>query len=107
MSINPEVIDTNQEMKQSLLSGIFILFYDKYLALTKNITLLNEDNKSREVAVIHRVLLFTPSIRKHLDLQDTLTYVKQYIADSSPFKTALINIVNKYIVVIVFSKAYK
>lgn len=103
MSINPEVIDTNQEMKQSLLSGIFILFYDKYLALTKNITLLNEDNKSREVAVIHRVLLFTPSIRKHLDLQDTLTYVKQYIADSSPFKTTLIDIVSKYIVVIVFS----
>ena len=103
MSINPEVIDTNQEMKQSLLSGIFILFYDKYLALTKNITLLNEDNKSREVAVIHRVLLFTPSIRKHLDLQDTLTCVKQYIADSSPFKTTLIDIVSKYIVVIVFS----
>ena len=60
--------------------------------------LLNEDNQSREVAVIHRVLLFTPSIRKHLNLQETYSFVTKYVPDNSPLKLELINILNKYIV---------
>ena len=68
------------------------------VALTKNITLLNGESQTREVAVIHRVLLFTPSLRKQLDLQDTLSFVKQFVSDHSPFKNEMIRIINKYIV---------
>ena len=63
--------------------------------------LLNADNRSREVAVIHRVLLFTPSIRKHIDLQHIDLFIRECVADSSPFKSEMLSIISKYLVVVI------
>ena len=60
--------------------------------------LLNQDNKLKDIPVIHRVLLFTPSIRKHLDFQNLESMIKQYVSDASPLKADLLRIIAKYIV---------
>ena len=60
--------------------------------------MLNENNQTREGAVIHRVLLFTPSIRKNVDLYDISHFVNKYISDNSPFKAKLLEIINKHLV---------
>lgn len=70
----------------------------KGVALRKNIMLLNQDNKLKDIPVIHRVLLFTPSIRKHLDFQNLESMIKQYVSDASPLKADLLRIIAKYIV---------
>ena len=58
--------------------------------------LLNQDNKLKDIPVIHRVLLFTPSIRKHLDFQNLESMIKQYVSDASPLKADLLRIIAKY-----------
>lgn len=68
------------------------------LVLRKNISLLNGDAKANEVSVIHRVLLFTPSIRKCLDLSTIDAIIKECVSDKSPFKSELLAIIAKYTV---------
>ena len=68
----------------------------KGVALRKNIILLNQDNKLKDIPVIHRVLLFTPSIRKHLDFQNLESMIKQFVSDASPLKADLLRILAKY-----------
>lgn len=58
--------------------------------------LLNQDNKLKDIPVIHRVLLFTPSIRKHLDFQNLESMIKQFVSDASPLKADLLRIIAKY-----------
>ena len=64
--------------------------------------LLNQDNKLKDIPVIHRVLLFTPSIRKHLDFQNLESMIKQYVSDASPLKADLLRIIAKYNVLLPF-----
>ena len=63
--------------------------------------LLNQDNKLKDIPVIHRVLLFTPSIRKHLDFQNLESMIKQYVSDASPLKADLLRIIAKYNVLLI------
>ena len=46
--------------------------------------------------MIHRVLLFTPSIRKHLSFQQLEALEKEYVADNAPFKSHVLSIISKY-----------
>ena len=64
--------------------------------LHKNISLLNGEMKEREASVIHRVLLFTPSIRKCLRLSDIESAVKEFVSESSPFRSPMLEIIAKY-----------
>ena len=70
------------------------------LVLRKNISLLNDETKAKEISVIHRVLLFTPSIRKRLDLNAMDAIIKEYVSDKSPFKGELLAIIAKYTVML-------
>lgn len=52
--------------------------------------------KEREASVIHRVLLFTPSIRKCLKLSDMESAVKEFVSEGSPFRSPMLEIIAKY-----------
>lgn len=46
--------------------------------------------------MIHRVLLFTPSIRKCLKLSDIESAVKEFVSEGSQFRSPMLEIIAKY-----------
>ena len=84
MSVPTVEVSTHSSIEKTILAS-----------LRKNINLLNSDNPSSEEAIIHRVLLFTPSIRKHLSLQHLEAIEKEYVGDKSPFKSKVLSILSK------------